>query len=439
MSGGTENTKYYVSALVKDDGGIAHQHRLQEAGPAVQPRPGAGQRVPASGEPERHPQHFRPRALQQRQLRHQPVPGRSRSRRTSSTCCPPAEPGQPAAVRLPDQSVRARAIRSRPSTSSRTTRTSGGSWAPPRSGGRPSGRPRATSSSSASAGVDYFQQDNNFVSPPELQYEPNDGQPGTVVLSKSSNRNLNLALNATHTYTAAAIPTTGLSGPRRPGSSTRSAGCSPPRSSGARCSPGRRARSRPRARPCSRGIEPVRDLGIFGQEEVLLADRRLLLTAGLRADRSSANGNTEQVLLLSRSSRPRTGSSTRSAAWTSSSSGRRTGRPATGRSSAPSSRRHHRHDRRQLPARSSAPAPATPTIKPERQKEFEGGFDATLANGRAELYADAVPAEHHATCCSSRRWRPRSGQETRSSAPAARCGTGASRRRSRSSRCRAGT
>ena len=51
-------------------------------------------------------------------------------------------------------------------------------------------------------GVDYFQQDNNFVAPPELQFEPADGQPGTVVLSKSSNRNLNLALNA-HPHLAA--------------------------------------------------------------------------------------------------------------------------------------------------------------------------------------------------------------------------------------------
>src|SRR5206468_577944 len=50
-------------------------------------------------------------------------------------------------------------------------------------------------------GADYFGQRNNFVSPPELQYEPNDGQPGTVVLTKAQNRNLNLAVNATHTYT----------------------------------------------------------------------------------------------------------------------------------------------------------------------------------------------------------------------------------------------
>ncbi len=40
-------------------------------------------------------------------------------------------------------------------------------------------------------GVDYFQQDNDLVSPPELQYENADGQPGTVVTSRSSNRNLN--------------------------------------------------------------------------------------------------------------------------------------------------------------------------------------------------------------------------------------------------------
>ncbi len=41
----------------------------------------------------------------------------------------------------------------------------------------------------------------------------------------------------------------------------------------------------------------MRDLGIFAQEEVLLADRRLLLTGGVRADRSSANGDTEKFFL----------------------------------------------------------------------------------------------------------------------------------------------
>src|SRR6185503_10594508 len=36
----------------------------------------------------------------------------------------------------------------------------------------------------AIGGADYFNQENDFVSPPGLEYEPNDGQPGTVVLSK---------------------------------------------------------------------------------------------------------------------------------------------------------------------------------------------------------------------------------------------------------------
>src|SRR5262249_19593697 len=41
-------------------------------------------------------------------------------------------------------------------------------------------------------------------------------------------------------------------------------------------------------------LEPVRDLGIFGQEEVLLDNRRMLLTLGVRADRSSANGSPDK-------------------------------------------------------------------------------------------------------------------------------------------------
>jgi TonB-dependent SusC/RagA subfamily outer membrane receptor len=59
---------------------------------------------------------------------------------------------------------------------------------------------RSTLQLTGIGGVDYFQQDNDLVSPPELQYENADGQPGTVVTSRSSNRNLNAALNMSHTY-----------------------------------------------------------------------------------------------------------------------------------------------------------------------------------------------------------------------------------------------
>ena len=108
-------------------------------------------------------------------------------------------------------------------------------------------------------------------------------------------------------------------------------------------------------------LEPVRDLGLFGQEEVLLADRRLLLTAGLRADRSSANGESRQVLLLPQVRGIVPVRATRSAAWTRSSSAAPTGRPATGRRSARCSRRTRRARSAGTRARSSAPARATPT------------------------------------------------------------------------------
>ena len=77
-------------------------------------------------------------------------------------------------------------------------------------------------------------------------------------------------------------------------------------------------------------LEPVRDLGLFAQEEVLLADRKLLLTAGVRADRSSQNGNTGKYSFTPSSRRP-IGLPTHSAGWTPSSFAAPTGRPATGR------------------------------------------------------------------------------------------------------------
>ena len=42
-------------------------------------------------------------------------------------------------------------------------------------------------------------QRNDILSPADLQYEPQDGQPGTVVLGKSSDLRLNLVGSAVHT------------------------------------------------------------------------------------------------------------------------------------------------------------------------------------------------------------------------------------------------
>jgi len=236
---------------------------------------------------------------------------------------------------------------------------------------------------SGTGGVDYFQQDNNFVSPPELQFEPSDGQPGTVVLSKSSNRNLNLTLNATHTY----LP----GDPERGTQWTTSAGVQyeerrlfATQILGRTLLTGQTSPQQAASQTVLSRLEPVRDLGLFGQEEVLLANRRLLLTAGLRADRSSANGDPGKYFfypkfaasyifehpfggvdeLKFRGAYGQTGNRAAfGALFSPDTSGTIGGNSGT----------------------FIGTRAGDPNLKPERQKEFEGGLDATLAQGRAQL------------------------------------------------------
>jgi TonB-linked SusC/RagA family outer membrane protein len=230
-------------------------------------------------------------------------------------------------------------------------------------------------------GVDYFQQDNNFISPPELQFEPNDGQPGTVVQSKSSNRNLNLALNATHTLTASDEGTrfttsAGIQYEERRLFATQVLGRN--------LLTGQQSPQQAASQTVLSRIEPVKDLGIFAQEEVLLANERLLLTAGIRGDRSSSNGDSDKYFLY-----PKLAASYRFL------------RPFGGVDEIKLRGAYGQTGNRALfGALFSPDTTATiggstgtfigtragdPNIKPERQEEFEGGFDAILADGRAEL------------------------------------------------------
>ena len=74
VSGGTDQTKYFISGLVKNRAGHRHQHRLQEAVAQGERGSVAVELDPPQCQHQRHPQHLEPRALQQRQRRYQPVP-----------------------------------------------------------------------------------------------------------------------------------------------------------------------------------------------------------------------------------------------------------------------------------------------------------------------------------------------------------------------------
>lgn len=232
-------------------------------------------------------------------------------------------------------------------------------------------------------GVDYFQQDNNLVSPPDLQFENADGQPGTVVVGKSSNRNLNAALNMNHTFSP--------SGSEEGTQFTTSAGIQyedrrlyATQILGRTLLPGQESPQQTTSQTVSSRIEPVRDLGIFAQEELLLANRRLLLTAGVRADRSSSNGDTDKFFFY-----PKLAASYRLQ------------RPFGGIDELKFRGAYGQTgNRAPFGAKYDTDTTGTigglfgtyignragdPLIQPERQEEFEGGFDATLGNGRAEL------------------------------------------------------
>ena len=230
-------------------------------------------------------------------------------------------------------------------------------------------------------GADYFNQRNDLVSPPELEYEPNDGQPGTVVLTKAANLNLNLAVNGTHTFTPGgghyqATTSFGVQYEDRDLNSTQILGRT--------LLTGQTSVDQAASRDPSQDIQRVKDLGIFGQEEVLLLDRRLLLTLGLRADRSSSNGNPDRFHFF-----PKAATSYRlirpfgfldeiklRAAY-----GQTGNQPLFGQKFTPDTSGIIDGNFGVFVGQRVG----DPNIEPERQKEIEAGFDATFAGDRATL------------------------------------------------------
>ena len=257
-------------------------------------------------------------------------------------------------------------------------------------------------------GVDYFNQENDFVSPPELEFEPNDGQPGTVVLGKSSNLNLNLAVNSNYTYTPASgsyQATTSL------GVQYEDRNLDATRILARNLLSGQENPDQAASLSVLQDDRPVRDLGIYGQEEVLLMDRRLLLTAGLRADRSSSNGNTSKFFFYPKAAvsyrfiRPFGGLDEIKLRGAFGQTGNQ---PLFGAKFSPDTTGTIGGIFGVLPGNRAG----DPFIKPERQSELEAGFDAQLGGGRAEVNF-SVYSRIISDLLLEQTLPPSSGQETR--------------------------
>ncbi|CAN5236076.1 SusC/RagA family TonB-linked outer membrane protein [soil metagenome] len=244
-------------------------------------------------------------------------------------------------------------------------------------------RPNYTLQLVGRAGADRFNQENVLLFPPDLQFEPlDDGEPGTSLLSNSNNLDLGGGASAVLTLR----PESGRF------SSTFSTGLTAA------------SRDLRIARTVSRNLvggigitsagtniqilerkQRVEDFGLFAQEELLLLGERLLLTAGVSADRSSVNGDPDKYYVY-----PKFAGSYRfehpfrsvDALKVRLAYGQSGNQPLFGQKFTPLTATQNITG---LPALVVESTVGSPSLRPENQRELEGGVDLILASERASV------------------------------------------------------
>jgi len=142
-------------------------------------------------------------------------------------------------------------------------------------------------------GVDRFNQDDQVYAPNFLQFEPRDALLGTATQSNALSRQMNGSINGVWTFTPnfAAITATGTLGT---GFENRFLNVY--RIQGRGLLPGVPLANQGTI-ALNHSITDVNDQYFFAQEELRLFEDRLNITAGLRSERSSANGDRGRYFL----------------------------------------------------------------------------------------------------------------------------------------------
>lgn len=141
-------------------------------------------------------------------------------------------------------------------------------------------------------GVDHFTQENDLFFPPALHFEPADGAPGTAIDTNSDALNVNVDVNLVYEYTGESLDATTSAGFQYETRSLETVGIV--------------------SRNLNAGLSNVdagteialtefrslvRDQGFYLQEQLLLFDETLTLIGGARAEQSSVNGDPDQLFL----------------------------------------------------------------------------------------------------------------------------------------------
>lgn len=232
----------------------------------------------------------------------------------------------------------------------------------------------------STAGVDYFTQSNVLFAPPELQFEPNDGLAGTSSLGNSTNRDLTFSANLVFQRDALSYRSTTTVGLQYEDRELNTA-----RTLAQGLTAGQQNINAGVQTTVSQFRSRVKDQGFFAQEEVLMLDERLLLSAGIRADRSSVNGDPDEYHYY-----PKAAASYRfddlgdvlsslkvRAAW-----GQSGNQPLYGQKFTPLTATQNINGVSGLVVQGTT---GSQTLKPERQSEIEAGVDLTLYDGRGAL------------------------------------------------------
>jgi TonB-linked SusC/RagA family outer membrane protein len=234
----------------------------------------------------------------------------------------------------------------------------------------------------ASGGADYFAQDNNLAFPPELNFEPTDGEPGTILLSNSNNLDVTVSGNAVYGYRAAsgAFTATTSIGGQYADNELDIARIVSRNIVGGRSIVGTGTNVQ-----AIEQRQRVKTTSMFAQEELLMLKDRALLTAGITADQSSANGDDGKLFFY-----PKVSASYRflklfggldelkvRAAY-----GESGNQPLFGQKFTPLTITQNING---LPGIVTQGTVGSPNLEPERQREIEGGLDATLFGGRGTL------------------------------------------------------
>ncbi len=141
----------------------------------------------------------------------------------------------------------------------------------------------------AAGGADYFNQNDNLYAPPDLFWEAHRTLPGVASNQDGTSRQVNWNLNGVHTYRT----TNGFQATTSFGAQYEDRQLHTTRITTSNLIPGQSHVDAGTNDFPNENFLHERTVAFYGQEELLLFNDRLTLAGGLRAERSSVNGNTE--------------------------------------------------------------------------------------------------------------------------------------------------